>query len=343
MNRILNIHDKEDIKKITEDIKYINISIDDVDMDAVNYFLDNGNNYSYSDSIGSKNGFIYVDYDMFNEGENILSSIINNIPDNLSEIEKVRYLYISLGKIVGFDINVSPNKNEVISLNTITYLNSVWGALAKRKVTNESLSKIFVYLCSRVGIKCEIISTSFNGELANKVYIDNTFIIVNLSKDIANIKGGFITEYFDKNNNDKEMDKKVLYIKDDYTDFYLDRIFNSINYSDKELLSEILMFTDKIFDISNIDSYELAIIYQKIFDRYVPNMNININNFYLKKDNGREHFMIINCNDDYYSYNYNKKCFIRLEYNYLIENIKNKKIGLYQDEKFDIVRERVVL
>lgn len=343
MSKILNIHDKEDIKKITSDTKYVNVSINNVNMDIINYFLENGANYSYSDSIDNKNGFIYVDYDMFKEGESILNSFIDNMPNNLSEIEKIRYLYISLGKMVGFDINVAPSKNEVISLNTITYLNSVWGALSKRKVTNESLSKIFVYLCSKIGVKCEIVSTSISGELANKVYIENTFIIVNLSKDIVNIKGGFITEYFDKINNDKEMDKKILYIKEEYTDFYLDRMFNNINYNDKDLLYEILTFTGRILDINNINSYELVAIYQKIFDRYVPNIEIKVNNFYLKKENDREHFMVINCNDNYYSYNYSKSCFIKLEYNYLLENIRNKKIGLYYDEKFDIERERIVL
>lgn len=53
--------------------------------------------------------------------------------------------------------------------------------------------------------------------------------------------------------------------------------------------------------------------------------------------------MVINFNDNYYSYNYSKSCFIKLEYNYLLENIRNKKIGLYYDEKFEIERERIVL
>ena len=65
MSKILNIHDKEDIKKITSDTKYVNVSINNVNMDIINYFLENGANYSYSDSIDNKNGFIYVDYDMF--------------------------------------------------------------------------------------------------------------------------------------------------------------------------------------------------------------------------------------------------------------------------------------
>jgi len=63
MSKILNIHDKEDIKKITSDTKYVNVSINNVNMDIINYFLENGANYSYSDSIDNKNGFIYVDLD----------------------------------------------------------------------------------------------------------------------------------------------------------------------------------------------------------------------------------------------------------------------------------------
>ena len=42
MSKILNIHDKEDIKKITSDTKYVNVSINNVNMDIINYFLENG-------------------------------------------------------------------------------------------------------------------------------------------------------------------------------------------------------------------------------------------------------------------------------------------------------------
>ena len=48
---------------------------------------------------------------MFKEAELSILDIINNIPTNLDELEIARYLYISLGKTLGYDINILPDKN----------------------------------------------------------------------------------------------------------------------------------------------------------------------------------------------------------------------------------------
>ena len=59
---IMSINSYEDINKITNDTKYINIPIDKIDMKIIDYFLLNGTNYLYSDILNNKNGFIYTDY-----------------------------------------------------------------------------------------------------------------------------------------------------------------------------------------------------------------------------------------------------------------------------------------
>ena len=105
MNSIVSINKEEDISKITKETKYINIPIDIVNNNINNYFLINGVDYSYSESINSKQGFIYTDYNMFKQGELLIDSIIKDIPQNLSDIEKVRYIYITLGKELNIDIN----------------------------------------------------------------------------------------------------------------------------------------------------------------------------------------------------------------------------------------------
>ena len=105
MNSIVSINKEEDISKITKETKYINIPIDIVDNNINNYFIINGVDYSYSESINRKQGFIYTDYNMFKQGELLIDSIIKDIPQNLSDIEKVRYIYITLGKELNIDIN----------------------------------------------------------------------------------------------------------------------------------------------------------------------------------------------------------------------------------------------
>ena len=93
MNSIVSINKEEDTSKITKETKYINIPIDIVDNNINNYFIINGVDYSYSESINRKQGFIYTDYNMFKQGELLIDSIIKNIPQNLSDIEKVKYRY----------------------------------------------------------------------------------------------------------------------------------------------------------------------------------------------------------------------------------------------------------
>lgn len=342
-NSILEVNNEEDIKKITENIKYINLNLNSIDNKVIDYFLNNGINYRYAETIGNKKGFIYVDYKTFTDGIVEINTILDEMPINLNILEKAKYLYIKLGLLVGYDINTVEEKNEIISLNNITPINNIWGALSKRKVTEESINKILVYLYSRVGIKSEIVKSGINGNLAVKIYLENTYLIVNLSKDLSNIKGRFRTEYFDKYNVDKELDKKINYIKEDYTDYYLDKALNNLDYTKEDILYEVLSITEKMIDISSINTYELSEIYQKINKKYFNNYNIKINNFYLNKKEEKEHFIVISYDEKYYSYNYIKKTFIRLDYNYIIESIKNKIIKLYQGEDFNISKGRKVV
>lgn len=334
-NFIVSINSIKDINKINKNTKYINISINNVDIDVIDYFLLHGQKFSYSDIIDDKNGFLYADYSMFNGGETIINGIIDSMPCNLNDIEKIRYIYINLGKILSIDINVSSDKNETISYGNISTVNNLWSAIIKGKATDISVSKLFMYICCRLGIKCELISSSIKGSVANKVYLDDSFLVVDLYNDIYNIQGGFVTKFFDKYNNDKNMDKKISYIKDDYSDYYLDRLFKNINYSDEDIVYRILSLSSGVINIDKIGTMELFKIYLSIFDKYCPNYDIRINNFFVYGSScDKEHFIVISYNDKYYSFNYSKNCFTLMGYDILSDNLKKKKIGLYDGELF---------
>lgn len=335
---ISSIKGYSDIDSISKNTKYINILIDSDNRDIINYFLVNGKDYCYSDIINDKNGYMYTSYDIFKYGEDVITRIINGMPKDLNDIEMVRYLYISLGKLVGFDINLSSDKNEVISFNTISYLNNIWSSLYYKKITNLSLVKLFVYLCSRINVKCDIVSSSISGSFANRVYVGNSFLVVDLFRDLANIKGGFITEYFDKYNSNIDMDKRVLYIRDNYSDYYFDREFSNIKGDN--LLKYILDVSFDILDVSSINSYELFCIYKKIFGKYFSGYDIGISNFYLNNEY-KDHFIVFSYDNMYYSFNYTKGCFVNVDYNYLVNSIKCNKIGLYLNEGFGL-KERMI-
>ena len=292
-NIIVNIKNIEDIEKISNVTKYINISIDNINNDVINYFLLNGKNYLYSDTINNNNGFIYSNYDMFKNGENIINTIICNVPNDLSDIEKIRYVYIYLGKILCSDINIMDDKNEIISFDKVSTASNIWSSLSSRKVSDIVVSKIFMYVCFRLGFKSELISSSIRGNIANKVYVNDTFVIVDLFSDLYNIHAGFSTKYFDKYNDNKDIDKKILYIKDEYMEFYIDNKLKNLDYTKENVVEEVLSVTSNLINVNNIGTYELSNIYKYIFDKYVPNYDIRINNLFIYGVNHiKEHFAL---------------------------------------------------
>lgn len=339
---IIRVSTMDDIEKITSNTKYINVSIDSFDDGLIRYFLEHGKNYLYADSISDRNGFIYVNHNIFKNGEMILQKIIKDIPKDLTTLEKVRYIYVNLGKILSVDINTIDDKNEKISFNSISTINNIWGALASGKITDESIAKIFMYLCCRLNIKCELISNNINGHIGNKIYIDNSYVIVDLYNDLHNIQGGFITTCFDKYNNDKEIDKKIGYIEKDYTDKLIDNELKKLDYISEDIVSTILFVTEKHLNIKNIGVVELSKIYKNIFDKYCPNYDIRINNLYLVDNFNKDHFIIISYNDKYYSYNYSKGCFTNIDYSTIYDNFKSNKIGIYENESFNFIEGSVL-
>jgi len=343
-NIIVSVKNMNDIKNIDSDTKYINLCLDVVNLDVIEYFLLNGKNYLYSDSFDNKSGYIYANYDMFKEGEYLISKIINNMPNDLNDIEKVRYLYTCLGKILCSDINIMNDKNDSISFNDISNINNIWSALSSRKVSDVIVCKIFMYVCFRCGFKCELISTNIRGNLANKVTAGDGSLIVDLYSDLSYIQGGFITRYFDKYNDNKEIDKKIRYIKDEYMDVYVDNVLKNMDYNDDNVIKDILYFTSNLLDVCNIGTVELCIIYKNIFDKYAVGYNVKVNNLFVGgKSKTKKHFTLFSYNDNYYSFNYNDGSFMSLDYNILYDNIKNNAIGVYDNENFELLEERVIL
>lgn len=322
-NIIIKIDNMDSINSITSDTKYIDINIDNVNDEIIDYFINNGKGYSYSCSINNINGFIYTPYDIFIRGEDIIKRILNNKNNNLNKIEIVRYIYISLGRILSSSIDD----------NNFTNINNVWESLDKGIVNNSSICKILSYLLKRMGINCELINKGINGSTAVKVDIDNKTLILDLYNDIYNIQAGFKTKYFDKYNDDKKIDKKIGYISDEYMDYYIDNALKNIN-SDN-ILEDILYKTQDMFDFNSIGTYELSKIYSDIFNKYARGYDIKISNLFVyDKKMGREHFVVFSYEDKMYSYNYNKGQFISVSSDILLSNFNNNKIGFYSDEDY---------
>lgn len=345
---ILSVSTMEDINKLKElpNVKYINLDITTPNLEVIYYLIDNGESYSYSDMIEGKNGYIYVSYEIFRQSELFILDIINNVDPNLNQIEIAKYLYIQIGKNLGYDINILPDKNETFNLSTISTINNIWGCIYNTKGTNISFSKLYLYLCKLMQIDCKLITVSKLGYLKNILTIDNNNIIVDITQDIPFIQSNFQTRYFLGYNDDLELDKKIGYIKDNYSEFLLQNALRNIDYSNENFFKEILLKTQDIINASEIKPIELGTIYDIIFSKYCPNYDISINNLFINDIyNNREHFILISYDNKFYSYNYTRNSFVEISYEEIKKNIENKKIGIYLNEKVPMIstnKEKVI-
>lgn len=328
-NIVVSISTMEDIDLLDEFTKYINIDITNCDHDIIDYFMKNGEFYLYSEIIEGNPGYIYVDYNTFYKAETIINNIYANMPDNLSNLEMSKYLYISIAKYVYFDINISSEKNENYNFFLTSHINNLWGSISSGRINNKSISKIYYYLCKRLDIDIKIEHNSM--ETYNKIIIDKQVINTNLFKDIPYIKVNFMTKYFNPYNEDILLDKKIKYIKNKHNDIIIDKALKKVDYTEENCLEDILYKTQKIIDIDNIHPVELSIIYEYLFEKYCPNYNIKIHNLHLNNIE-QSHFIMMSYNNKYYSYNYNKKTFIEIKDFDIVDNINNGKISMYIDE-----------
>lgn len=345
---ILSISSMEDIKKLKESktVKYINLDITNPNLEVIYYLIDNGKFYSFSDMIDGKNGYIYVSYDIFRQSQLFILNIINNVNPNFSQIEIAKYLYIQIGKTLGYDINILPDKNETFNLHTINTINNIWGCIYNGKGTNVSFAKLYLYLCRLMQIDCKLITVSKLGYLKNILTIYNNNLIVDITQDIPYIQSNFQTRYFLGYNDDLELDKKIGYIKDNYSEYRIQSILRSIDYSQEGFFKDILLKTQEIINASEIKPIELGTIYDIIFSKYCPNYDISINNLFINNIyNSKEHFILISFDNKFYSYNYTKNSFVEISYEEIKKNIENNKIGIYLNEKvpmIDQTKEKVI-
>lgn len=329
--RVSNI---EDLKKVKKSTKYINLNIDNANGEVFSYFIENGRKFSYAESFSELNGYIYVDYNTFINGEVKIKSIIEGIPKGLSSLEKLRYIYIEIGKIMGYDINIILEKNDNFAFNNLGHINNLWGSLSSGKITNISIVKILKYLCVLLNIDCEIVLNNDHGYLCNKVVIDDQVLFLDITKDIPYIQASFSTKYFSSYNDDIDLDKKICYVKKNYNNVKIDNEVKKLMKSGIYDFEDLLLIIQQTLSIDDIKPIELGIILDNILKKYCPSENICINNLYINDMYGnKEHFILLTINDRHYSYNYKKKSFIELSKQELVDNLNSRKIGIYLEEE----------
>lgn len=327
---LLEVVKKKDIDNINDSTKYINISIENINNDISDYFIINGCNYYYSDIYCKRLGYVYVDYEIFKSAEEKIDNIIYMMVSAFTTLEKVRYIYISLGKILMEDAIIFAN----------SYSNNLWGSVDKRYATSYTTAKVFTYVLKKIGINSEV-ALKAEDKYINKVYIDDTFIITDLFSDLFNIQAGFKLMHFDKYSENIEFDKKISYIGDNYNDYYIEKDVSLLDYNSDDFVYKVLLLIQKYINITCVGSIELRKICEYIFDKYAPSIKVNIDNLFIN-DKLKQTFMIVGYDKFLYGFSYKKNTFIKIDSDIITDGIKNNKIGLYNEESFILNKELVV-
>lgn len=214
---------------------------------------------------------------------NLVSMIIDKIPNDLNDLEKARFIYMELGKILEFDTTTLFNCNDIYFNEKIKKDFDITN-LTSNKVNCYNWSNIYVKLLELVHINAEV--KEFNDHAWVIMNIDNKTIYAdatnNTSMDLAKIKYNIMTDNFyvlveddddldefdikdDTNNMTiiEEIDKKLGYDKKH------ERSFNElIKIKNKADLIE--NFVDKInFIFSSIDFSNMGFFEGNDFIRYI--------------------------------------------------------------------------
>lgn len=234
------------------------------------------------------------------KGHNVASEInliINSIPDELSAIEKVRWIYIKLGNIFSYDYRVASDINfgkHDVSIND-EYISNYQTCAQISKIINEVYSKcgissktIVIPNNSRINYEIEHTGNLVELNTGEKYVLD-------LTLDLYLIQSGCLTQHFGKlsiNDEDIISDSKLMAIDEETSllknNEYMDKkirdlksVINAIDYSsmsyDEELqykvsrigklipnfsgYNEGRLFVEKLLNDFNIDHHKYNFMY----------------------------------------------------------------------------------
>lgn len=176
--------------------------------------------------------------------KDLVEEILQNMPDGLTQLEKARYIYIELGKQRTFDTRYYYGNSSIrkkIHQEVERERTNTRNLRNKRTIICITLSEIYKSALQQVGIDCEVVSNggygdkhvipivSLNDEKRGKLRIR-----ADLQQDLEAIQTGMSTVEFGTINRHerrynviaenelKEIDRKIGYIKENYRDADID-------------------------------------------------------------------------------------------------------------------------
>ena len=232
------------------------------------------------------------------ELETKINEIINSVPENLSEMEIVRYVYLSLGKILVADTHFSYGSTPELK-------RAIYEKGKKQIIpdTNEIIcnsgSELLAYILQRLGINATTYYTQEDSHAETIIHTSNNkMYALNLVGDLSRIQTGRRTKYFaigslmetfdDSNRNRfyKEIEKFYNHPLNSLSKKELNEFDNKLGYTINGLYTEDVIFklkdslVKKYPDFYNgtLEEPELSRTRKRIVDFLLNNVSNLTNN-----------------------------------------------------------------
>lgn len=180
----------------------------------------------------------------------LVDYIIQSMPENLTQLEKARYIYIELGKQRRFDTRYyygnTGIRKKIYEQAQASRLKP-YSIRNKRTIICITLSEIYKSALNQIGIDCEIVPNGIFGDkhvipivTLNDEKRGKLRIRADLQQDLEEIQTGMSTvefgtvnryerEYDVINENDlKKIDQKIGYIKENYRDVDIEEAIRNV-------------------------------------------------------------------------------------------------------------------
>lgn len=256
---------------------------------------------------------------MDNNIKDELLNVINNIPNNITPIEKVRWVYVNFGKILSFDYKKFDSKTKV-NLDS-DYINKYQTCVQISYLLNDALNRI------DPNIKSEVIERKIEGHryeqehLANIVTINDEKYLLDLTLDLYRIHFDLKTKEFGfsgytnydldimPQSENIKMDEHLGLYNNGYTDNILKELEEEISFVDfsdytfEEEIDYKILKLWTILNMNNTYSESNEFIYKILVDNFLKCETIRS---VIRKDNEQKYVYIFKKNNEIVWYIYDE-------------------------------------
>lgn len=203
--------------------------------------------------------------------------IVQGMPDNLSTIEQVRYLYIELGKMVSFDERYwKGNSKMQKKIYKGSFHKKIEDLRTDRRIICVSLSYMFQELLSEIGVYATVDQEDPDDpHMNNIVLVDGKRYVMDLQRDLEYIQTNRRTRFFGKETRrfasfatiseeeEEKIDHKIGYYREeeggyDYTKDYLREIKKQLQESTMTLAEKVELLLSRSSQYKNLAQMQLV-------------------------------------------------------------------------------------